>query len=43
MMERKIIFSGINEVSKISFLSAVMRLTASLSYGKDKKLLRQFA
>jgi hypothetical protein len=41
--EKKKIFRGVGEISKISFLTAEMRRTESSLSGMDKKLVKTFA
>jgi len=43
MTEGKKIFREVREISKISFLTAVMRRTESSLDGTDKKLVKKFA
>jgi hypothetical protein len=43
MTEEKKIYQEVQEISKISFLTAVMRRTESSLYGTDKKPVKQSA
>jgi hypothetical protein len=43
MQEANKINQEVKEVSKIGFLTAVMRRTESSSYGTDRKLMKKFA